>query len=199
MTKEELMAMGLTEEQAKSVLAKQTDEMKNFVPRTRLDEVTIEKEGLKTQLADRDKDIDDLKKNSGSAEDLQSKLTELESKYQNETTTLQAQLQQQKLESALDMALIGSKARNPKAVRGLLDMSKIKLKDDGTLEGLDIESLQKSDSYLFESADTKDATPKFSGVKLLEGSDTSSGAGQPPKTFGDALRANLEAQGFKGD
>lgn len=171
LTKEKLKELGVEEATIQKVLDAQTESMKGYVTRARLDEVTTEKDGLKEQLKARDKDIADLKKTSGSAEELQTKLTEMETKYKAETETLQTQLNEQKLNSALDMALINSKARNPKAVRGLLDMSKLKLKDDGTLEGLDIEGLQKSDPYLFETTDGTKG-PSFSGVKPLGGSDS---------------------------
>ena len=52
--------------------------------------------------------------------------------------------------AAVDMAIMQAKGRNPKAIKALLDMDKIKLKDDGTLEGFDLEGLKKSDGYLFD-------------------------------------------------
>lgn len=53
------------------------------------------------------------------------------------------------------MAILQAKGRNPKAIKALLDMEKIKLKDDGTLEGLDMEGLKESDGYLFDVEETK--------------------------------------------
>ena len=52
--------------------------------------------------------------------------------------------------AAVDMAILQAKGKNPKAIKALLDMDKISLKDDGTLEGLDLEGLKKSDGYLFD-------------------------------------------------
>ena len=49
------------------------------------------------------------------------------------------------------MAILQAKGKNPKAIKALLDMDKINLKDDGTLEGLDLEGLKKSDGYLFDT------------------------------------------------
>jgi len=59
-------------------------------------------------------------------------------------------------DSAVDLMLVQSGARNVKAARALLDLSKAKLKDDGTLEGVDVEGLKKSDPYLFTIEQKKD-------------------------------------------
>ncbi|MEY6548799.1 phage scaffolding protein, partial [Listeria monocytogenes] len=52
--------------------------------------------------------------------------------------------------AALDLALANAKARNPKAVKALLDNDKLELTDEG-LKGLDeqLGALQESDAYLF--------------------------------------------------
>lgn len=74
---------------------------------------------------------------------LNQQITDLQSKYAADTARM-------KLDAAVDLAIMQAKARNPKAVKGLLDPAKLKLKDDGTVEGLDLAALQKSDPYLFE-------------------------------------------------
>ena len=55
-----------------------------------------------------------------------------------------------KLDSAVSMALVEAKAKNPKAVRGMLDLSIIKM-DGEKLLGLSeqLENLKKSDAYMF--------------------------------------------------
>lgn len=56
-----------------------------------------------------------------------------------------------KLDSAVEVALLGAKVRNPKLARAALDMSVIKLDGDKLL-GLNdqLEALKQSDGYLFE-------------------------------------------------
>ena len=56
-----------------------------------------------------------------------------------------------KLDSAVSMALVEAKAKNPKVARAALDMSVIKLDGDKLL-GLNdqLEALKKSDAYLFD-------------------------------------------------
>lgn len=57
---------------------------------------------------------------------------------------------------AVDLMLAQAGARNVKAARALIDMGKVKLKEDGTVEGVDIEAMKKSDAYLFTVVTQKD-------------------------------------------
>ena len=59
MNKEDLIAMGLTEEQAKKVMDSLDG---NFVTKTRFNEVNEENKTLKSLFSDRDKQLEDLKK-----------------------------------------------------------------------------------------------------------------------------------------
>lgn len=112
MTKEELIAMGMTAEQADKVVAKQTEEMKSFVPRARLDEETGKVTSLNAQLADRDKDIKVLQTAAGKGSEIEKQLTDLQAKYTADTAAFQKQLADQKLDSALDAALNSVKLKD---------------------------------------------------------------------------------------
>ena len=57
MNKEDLIAMGLTEEQAKKVMDSLDG---NFVTKTRFNEVNEENKTLKKSVSDRDKQLEDL-------------------------------------------------------------------------------------------------------------------------------------------
>jgi hypothetical protein len=191
MTKEQLMAMGLTAEQAEKVLAAHKTEMEGFVPRARLNEETEKVKGLNAQLAERDKDIAALKVAAGKGSELENKLTELQSKYDTDTKKLNEQLAAAKLDAALDVAIMGAKGRNPKAIKALIDTSKLKLKDDGTVDGLDLAALQKSDPYLFAVEKTD---PKGPGYTPPAGGDSPT----QPKTLHDAVAQALQNQQQKG-
>lgn len=112
---------------------------------------------LKKQLADRDKDIAALKKSAGDNEGLTKQLTDLQAKYDTDTKALNDKISQNALNAALDLGITKAKGKNSKAVKALLDTSKLSLKDDGTVEGLDaaLDALKKSDGYLFENVETK--------------------------------------------
>lgn len=52
-------------------------------------------------------------------------------------------------EAAVDVAILRAGGRNVKAIRALLDLDKVVLLEDGSLQGLDLEALKASDGYLF--------------------------------------------------
>ena len=64
-----------------------------------------------------------------------------------------AELAQLRLDNAIDAALTAAGAKNGKAVKALLDVSKVKLGEDGELTGWDdqLKAIQKSDAYLFNT------------------------------------------------
>ena len=59
-------------------------------------------------------------------------------------------------DSAVDLMLVQAGARSVKAARAMLDLSKAKLKEDGSVEGVDVDALKKSDPYLFTIEQKKD-------------------------------------------
>ncbi len=62
-----------------------------------------------------------------------------------------------KMVSALDKALITAGAKNPAAVRGLLNFDSLTLNEDGSVVGLQeqLSGLKTSDSYLFKETGLK--------------------------------------------
>lgn len=100
-------------------------------------------------------------------EQLKKSLADLQKKYD-------ADINQTKLESALELALVQSKARNTKAVRALLNQETIKLDGDKLL-GLDdqLADLKKEAVYLFEEEAAKTEI-KASGGEHKENSKTES-------------------------
>lgn len=150
MKKEDLIAMGLTEDQAKKVLESLDG---NFVTKTRFNEVNEENKTLKQSVADRDKQLEDLKKSSGDNAELKKQIETLQQQNADQKKTHEAELNQLKLDNAIDAALMAAGAKNGKAVKALLDVTKVKLGEDGKLTGLDeqVAAVQKSDAYLFES------------------------------------------------
>lgn len=149
MNKEELIAMGLTEEQAKKVMDSLDG---NFVTKTRFNEINEENKALKKSVSDRDKQLEDLKKSSGDNAALQQQISDLQKQNADQQKAHDEELAKLKLDNAVEIALSGAKAKNGKAVKAMLDMSKVKLGEDGKLSGFDeqIETLKKSDSYMFD-------------------------------------------------
>src|SRR5690625_4836722 len=107
MTKEEFIALGLTEEQATKAAAASAEELKGFVPKARFDEVNEGKKKAETDLADRDKQLETLKKSAGDNEELKKQIQTLQDenksakeKYENEMKDLQ-------LTTAIKLAIAG--------------------------------------------------------------------------------------------
>lgn len=85
MKREELIAKGLTEEQAKAVMDIYTEEMKVFVPKDRLDEVS-------GKLKEANATIDTLKKDNADNAELQKQVSEYKDKVaQLETSAANVQ------------------------------------------------------------------------------------------------------------
>ena len=127
-----------------------------YVSKQKHDDALAEITGYKEQIANRDKDIVALKEAAKGNDELTTKYTELQGKYEKDTKDLQDKLAQSQYNAAVDMALMGSGAKNTKALRALLDMEKIKYEND-TLSGLDeqIEAIKKDNDFLFETAQNK--------------------------------------------
>lgn len=159
MEKEDLIAMGLTEEQAKKVM----DSLdRNFVTKTRFSEVNEENKTLKQSVADRDKQLEDLKKSSDDNAELKKQIETLQQQNAEQQKAHEAELKQLKLDNAIDTALTAAGAKNVKAVKPFIDTTKIKLGEDGKLTGLDeqLKEVQKTEGYLFVEKQQKQQTFK---------------------------------------
>ena len=154
MKKEDLIALGLTEEQADKVI----EGYGQTVPKTRLDSKIQEVNDLKGQIAERDTQLEELKKVD--AEGLQAKITELQTSNEQLKTDYEQKLQQRDFDYELENALRASKAKNPKAVKALLDVEKIQLVN-GQFVGLEeqLTPLKSSDDYLFDAEGVRGKTP----------------------------------------
>lgn len=176
--KEDLIALGLTEEQANKIV----EDQKDYIPRSRLKEETDTIAELKKQLEERAADLTKLQGEAGKGSDLEKKLADLQTQYKVDTDTLNKQLSDARLDAALDMALSKAKARDPVSVKAHIKRDALKLKEDGSVEGLDIETLTKEKPYLFEIEQTTDEGNGFAG-----GSGDTGKA--EPKTMTDAVAA----------
>lgn len=172
MNKEDLLKLGLSEEQAEKVLSANVEQLKGFIPKSRFDEVNNAKKQLEKDLNDRDVQLENLKNSSGDLETMKQTIENLQRDNKVAKDNFEAELAKFKLESAIDTTLLSSNAINTKAVKALLDMGKIKL-DGEILIGINeqIEALKTAEDskMLFKTAEPKPKEPNFSGVKPGEG------------------------------
>lgn len=161
MNKEKLIEMGLTEELATSVM-KELDG--NYVPKARFNEVNTELKQAKDQVKERDSQLETLKKSVGDSDELKKQIETLQNENKTKDETHAAEIKQLKIDTAVDKALGEAKAKNPKAVKALLDLAKAELSDDGTIKGLDaqIKALAEAEDskFLFDTDSTQNQNSK---------------------------------------
>lgn len=157
MTRKQLEDLGLTKEQADSVMKINGDDIENAkgTASTEIKNLQTEVEGLKTQVGDRDKQLETLKASTGDNADLKKKIEDLQTENATAKATHESELNQLKIDFAVEKALTGAKAKNIKAVKALLELGEAKLDKDGNVKGLDeqIEKLRSGDDtkFLFEA------------------------------------------------
>lgn len=151
MTKEQFIALGLSEDLADKAATASTEELKTYIPKTRFDEVNTAKKTAEDTLKERDKQIEDLSKTAGLSEDLKKQITQLQTDNQTAADKYAADLKDVTLTNAITAALNG-KVHNEKVVTGMIDKNKLVIGDDGKVVGLDeqLKGLQTSDAYLFK-------------------------------------------------
>ncbi len=167
MNKDQLLSLGLTEDQATRVL----ESFKGWVPPSRFNEVNEAKKNAEQQLGERDKQLDELKKSLASDnEELKSKLDALQAENKTAKERYEQELNTFKINNALDLALTQNGAKNLKAARALIDLEKIKIEGD-KVNGIEdqIKALLKSDDskFLFEVKTESNQVP--TGMKAPEG------------------------------
>ncbi|WP_077623834.1 phage scaffolding protein [Sediminibacillus massiliensis] len=133
----------------------------SYIPKEKFDAVNKEKNDYKKSLGERDQQLEDLKTKATGNEELQNKIQQLQDDNQKLKDDYESQIQQQQFDYALKDALGNAKARNPKAIKALLDTENIKL-DGNKLLGLDdqLKTIKESDPYLFEEDQTEQQQQK---------------------------------------
>ncbi len=123
---------------------------KNFVSRTDFNEVNEEKRTLKEQVTERDKQIEGLKASSGDAETLKAEITKLQDENKAAKEKYDLELTEFKKDALIDAELTKAGAVNVKAVKAILDLNGVEVKD-GKVSGLDekIKAAQKENAWAF--------------------------------------------------
>lgn len=170
MNKENLLALGLTEEQATKVL----EGFEGYIPPKRFNEVNEAKKSAEAVIAERDKQLAELKKGVGDNEALKAQIEQLQKSNKEAQAKYESDLKALKISNAIDTALTANGAKNIKATRALLDIEKVTLDGDevkGVME--QIEALKGDESTKFLFGETK-----ITGTKGGE-----SDAGNTPKAY----------------
>ena len=177
MKKDDLIKLGLDEDTAAKVEAASTEELKGFIPKTRFDEVNNAKNALQETVKERDGQLETLKNSTGDIEGLKKQITELQAANNEKDKAHAAEIKNLRVNTAVDAALSGAKAKNLKAVRALIELDNADLDENGAVKGLDSQIkklLEAEDTRFLFDTDVKKTTMK--GAKPAE-----SGTDEPEK------------------
>ena len=201
MTRKQLEDLGLTKEQADSIIKINGDDIENAksASAAEIKNLQTEVDGLKTQVGDRDKQLETLKVSAGDNADLKKQIEDLQTENATAKANYESELNQLKIDFAVEKALTGAKAKNIKAVKALLELNDAKLDKDGNVKGLaeQIEKLTSGDDtkFLFE-AQKQTKQQNFKGFQPRASGEQKPGEGEKvdfSKMSYDELTAYMEA------
>lgn len=166
MTIEEYVtSLNLADETKKSKAVEDLKKMinDNYVEKAKFDEATTAKNNLETQIKERDKQLETLKKTAGDKEKLEATIKQLQEDNKSAKTKYETDLKNLRIDSAVKLKLSGT-AQDVDIVAGLIDKTKLIVSDDGTVAGLDeqINPLKQSKPFLFKN-DKQSYEPKVGG------------------------------------
>src|SRR5690625_4727713 len=118
MNREFLEGLGLEKEVIDKVMAEHGKTINTT--KQELESVTTERDNLKTQLTDRDTQLETLKEEVKDNEKLTARITELETENTNTKTQYEEQLKDLTMTNAIKLALNG-KVHDEELVAGLID------------------------------------------------------------------------------
>ena len=174
MTKEQLKELGLTDEVVEKIVKDYEDNYidktkGDYIPKSRLDEVIGERDTYKGQVAERDTQLNKLKKEieDGDITKLNDTIIKLQQDNKTAAENYAKELKQIKTDNYIDKMLTQAEAKNSVAVKALLAefLSKNELGEDGTIKGLDaeIERLKTAEDSCFMFGKTAAGTSNLQG------------------------------------
>lgn len=198
MTRKQLEDLGLTKEQADSVMKINGDDIENAksTSATEIKNLQTENDGLKAQVGDRDKQLETLKASAGDNADLKKQIEDLQTENATAKAAHESEMNQLKIDFAVEKALTGAKAKNITAVKALLDLTDAKFDKEGNVKGLaeQIEKLTSDEGtkFLFEAQKQQN----FKGFQPGASGEKKPGEGETvdfSKMSYDELTAYMEA------
>lgn len=162
--KELLKSAGVEESKIDGIVAEFNKEVpKHLIPKDKYNELSETKKKLETDIADRDKQLDELSKTAGLTDDLKAQIAQLQQDNAAAKEQYQKELQDLTLSSAIKSAING-KVHDEELVAGLFDREKLVIDGDKVV-GLDeqLKTLQESKAFLFKSEESQQAGFKIGG------------------------------------
>lgn len=127
---------------------------KNFVTKTDFNAVNEEKKTLTEQVAERDKQISGLKDKGGDAEALKAEIERLQGENKAAKEKYDSEMKDFRKNALIDAELTKAGAVNVKAVKALLDLSKVDVDGEGKLTGFSdvLKPVQDAEKWAFPNA-----------------------------------------------
>lgn len=143
-----------------------TEFPKYAVPKETYNALAETKIKLEKDIADRDKQLEDLKKVDAAG--LQAEIEKLQGENKAAKEKYDADIKDIQLTNAIKLAVSG-KVHDESIVSGLLDKTKLIVGDDGKIVGLDeqISSLKESKAFLFKEADSNEGQEQKPGFQKI--------------------------------
>jgi hypothetical protein len=192
MTKEQFIALGITDDLATKAAEQSATELKTYIPKHRFDEVSEEVKTLKGTVKDNEAALETLKKSTGDSEALKKQIDDLQKDNKSKDDKYQLDLKELKLTNAIKLAITG-KVHDEDMAAGLFDKTKLILGDDGKVTGLDdqLKNLQESKKFLFKDEQQQQQSGFRVGADGQQQQQQQSG--QRP-SMKDAIAAQIQAQ-----
>lgn len=178
MKRDFLKALGLSDEQIDKIMAEHGRSVES--QKTKIADLEEQLTGYKTQVTERDKQLDSLKKAAGDSESLKEQISKLQETNKQSSEAYEAKIKQMGVDNAVNLALTHAKAKNVKAVRALLNLDGAEL-DGETIKGLDkqIAKLKESEAYLFDG----EVKPTMNGTQPAPGGGSPAEPAPKPGTY----------------
>lgn len=142
---------------------------KGFVSRVDFNAKNETVKKLEGQIADRDKQLEDLKKSAGSTDALKDEIAKLQEQNKNDKAKYDAEIASIKLNNAVETALTAAGAKNNTAVKALLAefLKDAKTDEEGNVKGLDaaIKELAGAEGTSFLFKEAKNTGGSLSGMQ----------------------------------
>lgn len=188
--KELLKAAGFDESKIDALIGDVNKELpKHFVPKSQYNEASEAKKKAEKEVADRDKQLEDLKKTSGDAAELTKKIETLQAENKAAKEKYEADAQNLRIETALKLKLAGKVHESAMGnVIAEFDKTKIVIDEVGQIKsGFDEQdkALRESKGFYYVPEDKGGGQFQFKGFNPAEGSGGAGGGTGGKNTAAD--------------
>ena len=160
MKKEDLIALGIEEETAKSIMALHGKTVTQLNAQVATAE--SERDSAKQELEANQEEWTALKESAQGNDDLTQKLADLQTKFDEAKNNSEKQLAEQQKDFAIKLALKEANALDEEILLGQLDKDTIKVVD-GNLQGFEeqLKGLQENKAFLFQTDKDQASKPQI--------------------------------------